>query len=359
MSGRELGVVLACPPSFGGSAVVASELGEALLAEGARVELVSAQRPPRLRAVTHRTVRAPDYPVFGTVPSTVALAGAIADAVDAVQANVVHAHYALPNAIAALLGAQMARVRPRVVVTLHGTDVIGVGAEPDYKRAVRDSLSRADAVTAVSESLKGRALDAFDLPADAIAVVPNFTAVRSAASPANSKALLHISNCREVKRSASALEAFARLRERADATLLFVGDGPQRKAIEARAAELGVAESTEFIGELAEPGEVIQRARALIVTSRYESFSMAALEAMGHGVPVVATGVGGLPEVVKHGEGGLLGDESPASLDPLLQKLWSDDALVTRLGESARARVRDVFDAATVTSAYRAIYEPA
>ncbi|MFT5358322.1 MAG: N-acetyl-alpha-D-glucosaminyl L-malate synthase BshA [Polyangiales bacterium] len=346
---------MVCPPSFGGSAVVASELASSLFARGDRVEIVSTRRPPRHGDVPFRKASAPEYAVFESPPTTLALASSIADAVEAIDANVVHAHYALPNGAAALLAKQFTGRDLRVVVTLHGTDVVGVGKEGDYARATRWCLGAADVVTAVSRSLQSEANSAFGIKP---LVVPNFAPQihDEAADVSASNRLVHISNCREVKRPVAAIEAFAALRREQDAELVFVGEGPLLGDVRKRAKELGVDGAIEFIGHVEDPYAVLHTARALLVTSAYESFSMAALEAMACGVPVVATRVGGLPEVVIHGESGLLGTDHPASLVPLLLRLWKDAALAKTLGESGRARARATFGRDAIIDRYRALY---
>lgn len=346
---------MVCPPSFGGSAVVASELASSLHARGDQVIIVSTQRPPRHRDVPFRQANAPEYAVFDSPPWTLALASSIADAVEAIDATVVHAHYALPNGAAALLAKQFSQRELRVVITLHGTDVIGVGREGDYARATRWCLGEADVVTAVSRSLQEEARASFGIEA---LVVPNFAPQVSdtRANPIPSKRLVHISNCREVKRPVAAIEVFAKLRQAHDAELLFIGEGPLLGSVRARAAELGVDNAIQFVDHIEDPYELLHTARALLVTSTYESFSMAALEAMACGVPVIATRVGGIPEVVIDGESGLLGTDDPVSLVPLLQRVWNDADLARSLGDRGLARARSVFGRDAVTDRYRALY---
>ncbi len=310
-----------CYPTFGGSGVVATELGQGLAARGHEIHLFSYASPARLGGFDERVhlheIEVSSYPLFRYPPYNVALTSRLAEVAEEAELDLVHAHYAIPHSIAALM--VKAILLPRrlpVVTTLHGTDITVVGQEPSYARITRYALRESDAVTAVSDYLKQQTLQQFDGRV-AIDVIHNFVdaerfapardeRIRKCFSPDGAPVLMHISNFRPVKRAAAAVDAFAAVHREIPATLVMVGDGPDRGACEARAQALRVRDRVRFLGAQTEVEHLLPAADIFLLPSEYESFGLAALEAMSCGVVPIAAASGGLPEVIADGETGCL-----------------------------------------------------
>ena len=366
---------ITCYPTFGGSGVVATELGIALAAQGDEVHFISYALPsrldlPRERVHFHEVV-APSYPLFVSPPYTLALATKMAEVAAHARLDLLHVHYALPHAISAILAREMGSgngVRLKVVTTLHGTDVTIVGLDRSYLPITRWGIEQSDAVTAVSRDLRDVTVREFGIVRP-IEVLPNFvdTALYrpDGASPfaralsRNGEALLvHVSNFRPVKRIADVLAIFDRVRQKIPARLLLVGDGPDRSLAERLAREGGYEDQTTFLGNVAAIETILPATRLLLLPSDAESFGLAALEAMACGVPVIGTAKGGLPEVVEDGRHGFLrpvGDVEGMARGALA--LLEDPALWNRFSADCRRRAQEEFPTDALVARYRALYE--
>lgn len=361
---------ISCYSTFGGSGVVATEVGKALAARGHEVHLFSPSVPPRLLGFEDRVwfheVAASPYPLFETELFSIALASKMADVAAHHGLDILHAHYAIPHASAALL-ARMAvgGTKPKVVTTLHGTDITVVGSDPSYLPMVKLAIRASDAVTAVSEFLRDETDRIFQADRT-IDVIPNFIAhpetqrcdCRAWLAPDASMILTHISNFRPVKRVLDVMKIFERVhREQPSARLVMVGDGPDRAEAEAYAREQGFDEAVRFTGKQLNVGSVLACTDVFLLPSATESFGLAALEAMAHGVPVIASRVGGIPEVVRHGVDGFLaekGDVDTMAEDSLT--LLRDRTLRKNFGESAKMRALSTFAQGPVIDQYEALY---
>lgn len=363
MSGP-LKVGMVCHPSFGGSGVIATELGLALAQRGHQVHLVSAGAPPRLHTepnVTLHTVRSPTHPLFPEGEYALALASALAEVSTRERLQVLHVHYGIPFAASAYLArALLGPAAPALVTTLHGTDVSTFGLDPALAPVLRLAVGSSEAVTVPSQHLQ--ALARHHLGLEAVEVVGNFvdtarfvpapardTAALEAlfpgagwaAGPARPWVLLHASNFRALKRVGDAVEVLARVRARHPAVLVLVGDGPERATAEARAKALGVSAAVALVGEQADVVPLLQLADAFLLPSETESFGLAALEALACGVPVVATRTGGLPELVHHGETGFLCEVGDAAaMAASVERLLAEPT--ARAGFSRQARAAAV-----------------
>ncbi len=366
---------ITCYPTFGGSGVVATELGIALAARGDEVHFISYALPSRLELPRERVhfheVVAPSYPLFVSPPYTLALATKMAEVAGLAHLDLLHVHYALPHAVSAILAREMGNgngVRLKVVTTLHGTDVTIVGQDRSYLPITRWSIERSDAVTAVSRYLKDVTVREFGVRRE-IEVVPNFVDTRRyrpegasefarSLAPAGEALLVHVSNFRPVKRVGDVLAVFERVQKAMPAHLLLVGDGPDRSLAERQARQGGFASKTTFLGNVAAIETILPAARLLLLPSDAESFGLAALEAMACGVPVVGTAAGGLPEVVRDGVDGYLrpvGDVEGMAEAAL--RLLSDAPLWERFSAEARRRAERDFPTEDLVSRYRALYE--
>jgi N-acetyl-alpha-D-glucosaminyl L-malate synthase BshA len=379
---------ISCYPTYGGSGVVATELAMALAAGGDEIHIVSYALPSRLSALCgslsvsdsppppalyanlhYHEVLVPNYPLFEYPPFSLALATKMVEVARRERLDLLHVHYALPNAVSAVLARQiLAPQKLPVVTTLHGTDITLVGNDPSYLETTRFGIAESDAVTAVSAWLKAKTVETFGL-GETIEVVPNFIdpeRYREArqlpgaarwARPGE-RILVHISNFRPVKRVLDVVEVFHRVRERLPARLLLVGDGPDRAKVDKRCRELGNCETITWIGNLPLVEQVLIGADLFLMTSDAESFGLAALEALACKVPVVGARAGGLPEVVAHGETGYLlpvGDVDGMAAAAL--SLLEDPERLRQFGEAARRRAVERFSQDAVVARYRAIYE--
>jgi len=366
---------ITCYPTFGGSGVVATELGVALAAGGDEVHFIAYAMPSRLELPRERVhfheVVAPSYPLFVSPPYTLALATRMAEVAAHAKLDLLHVHYALPHAISAILAREMGNgngVKLKVVTTLHGTDITIVGMDRSYLPITRWGIEKSDAVTAVSHYLKDVTVREFGVRRP-IAVLSNFVDTqqyRPEGASAFAKGLahdgepllIHISNFRPVKRVADVLAIFERVQRKRPARLLLVGDGPDRSLAERLARQGGFDDRTTFLGSIAGIETILPAARLLLLPSDAESFGLAALEAMACGVPVVGTAKGGLPEVVEDGRHGFLrpvGDVDGMAEAAL--RLLEDAALWQRFSAACRERAVREFPTAELVARYRALYE--
>ena len=366
MTALRVGIV--CYPTYGGSGVVATGLASALARGGHVVHLFSYAPPVRIApeetGVRVHTVEVFAYPLLRYPPYDLALASKIVEVAENEGLDVVHAHYAVPHAIASFLAREVVgRSRLRTVTTLHGTDITLVGADPSYRTMTCFGIARSDAVTCVSEHLRQETLRAFG-PEREIEVIPNFVdgdafRPRPEARRADPSTfvLCHVSNFRPVKRVGDVVEAFARVAASVPARLLLVGDGPDRPLAERLARSRRVCDRIDFLGEQPDVSLSLARSDAFLLASETESFGLSALEAMACGIPVVGPSTGGLPEVVVAGETGLLtppGD--PGALADACLSLARDPDLRARMGAAARARAVGAFSPRAVVGRYLDLY---
>ena len=371
-----MNIGIVCYASIGGSGIVATELGKALAARGHSVHVLSGEMPVRLGdyqpGLSFHRVESPSYPLFREPQYLLALTSKIVQVALDQRLDIVHAHYAIPHATAACLARQIIGVRhggivPRVVTTLHGTDITVLGPDPSYSEIVAFGIEQSDGVTAVSESLRDDTRRELGVSCD-IRVIPNFidcdayvrrdaTSLRQGLAPDDEPLLIHVSNFRPVKRVTAVVEIFARVRQRVPARLLMVGDGPDAAAAARTARQLGVAADVLFLGEQDTVVPLLSASNVFLLTSTQESFGLAALEAMSCGVPVVAAKVGGLPEVVEDGVTGFLhpaGDLDGMAASVL--SLLTDPALAKRMGDAAAAAAHTRFCDTMIVPTYEAYY---
>jgi len=373
-----MNIGIVCYASIGGSGIVATELGKALASRGHGVHILSGDMPFRLGGyqpgLTFHRVESPSYPLFRGQPQYVlSLASKIVQVARDEQLDIVHAHYAIPHATAAYLAQQVLTARypahvPRVVTTLHGTDITLLGNDPSYSEIVAFGIEQSDGVTAVSRSLANDTWRELKVSCD-IAVIPNFIdctayrrievdGLRQSLAPAGEPLLIHVSNFRPVKRITAVVEVFARVRERMPVRLLMVGDGPDASAASKLARQLGVADAVSFLGEQDSVIPLLSASDVFVLPSAQESFGLAALEAMACSVPVVASNVGGIPEVVEHGVTGFLHDGTDldgmaASALLLLSDRQRWKTMSAAAGEAARTRYCDT----AIVPLYESFYQ--
>ena len=316
-------IAIVCYPTFGGSGVVATELGIALAEHGHEIHFITYKQPVRLQLlhnnVHYHEVSVPSYPLFHYQPYELALSSKLVNMAKLHEIEIVHVHYAIPHAYAGYMAKQMLAqegIFIPMVTTLHGTDITLVGSHPFYKPAVTFSINNSDAVTSVSQSLKDDTLRLFNIKKE-IEVVPNFIDTkkyenlysdceRELIASKNEKIITHISNIRKVKRVDDVIEIFDRIQKKIPAKLVIVGDGPEKESLENLCKKKGIDEKVLFVGNSHEVDKILCFSDLFILPSEHESFGLVALEAMVCGVPVISSNAGGLPEVNIHGESGYL-----------------------------------------------------
>jgi N-acetyl-alpha-D-glucosaminyl L-malate synthase BshA len=357
---------MTCYPTYGGSGIVATELGLELAQRGHEVHFISYAHPIRL-AVDHPNVRYHEvevatYPLFQYPPYTLALASRMAEVAEVYQLDLLHVHYAIPHSISALLAQQMLAEKRRVpfVTTLHGTDITLVGADPGYFPITKFSIEQSDGLTAISEFLREETVAVFGIKRP-IRVIKNFVncdLYRPLRERTNQeRVLLHISNFRPVKRVQDCVRILAEVRRRVPAQLWMAGDGPERSPTERLARELGIEQHVTFLGKQDHVERLIPKADVLLLPSEKESFGLAALEAMACGVPPVATREGGLPELVTHEEDGYL--EEVGDVESQAERvvgLLTDEALHRKMAEAARLTALTRFCSSMLIPEYEAFY---
>ena len=373
-----MNIGMVCYASVGGSGVVATELAHALAVRGHQVDLISSDPPFRWRSgvpgLSFVPVTVPPYPLFREPQYLLALTNTIARVAEERRLDIVHAHYAVPHATAAYLADQIltsapAIMPPRTITTLHGTDITLVGSDPSYARVVAFSIERSHGVTAVSRSLKSDTITALGIQHE-IRVIPNFLdcaeysrrpdpALRARlSSPDGGDALvLHVSNFRPVKRVDAVIEVFRLIRRRVRARLVLVGDGPDRTIAERLVADWGLADSVTFAGEQQNLVPWLSVADLFLLPSAQESFGLAALEAMACEVPVVASNVGGLPEIVEDGVTGFVCP--PDAVDAMADRsiaLLTDPALHARIARASADMVCQRYSTDLVVPLYEEAY---
>jgi N-acetyl-alpha-D-glucosaminyl L-malate synthase BshA len=367
----KIGIV--CYPTFGGSGVVATELGKALADNGHQVHFVTYNQPARLDLFSenlfYHEVAVGNYPLFDFPPYELALASRLVDVVRFEKLDVLHVHYAIPHASAAFMAKQILAtygINIPFVTTLHGTDITLVGKERTFKPVVTFSINQSDGVTAVSEHLRKETYEFFDIENE-IKVIPNFIDLnrfslkakdhfRKAIAPNGEKILVHTSNFRKVKRTEDVIKIFAEVVKEVPARLLMVGDGGERSGCEQLARDLGVADQIRFLGKQDAIEEILSVADLFLMPSQSESFGLAALEAMACKVPVISSNAGGLPELNVNGETGFLKDigDVKGMAESAIYILQDDERLNT-FKENALARAKQ-FDLKIILPEYENYY---
>ncbi len=368
----KIGIV--CYPTYGGSGVVATELGKALALAGHQVHFITYTQPPRLdifsENIFYHEVSVASYPLFEYLPYESALASKMVDVTVNEKLDLIHVHYAIPHASAAYLAKQILKykgIHVPVITTLHGTDITLVGRDPSFEPVVTFSINESDGVTAVSESLKNDTYDEFEILSH-IEVIPNFIDLnrfqkrphehfKKSLCPNGEKLLMHTSNFRAVKRIEDVVRVFALVRKKIPSKLVLIGDGPERSGIEALCRELEVQCDVRFLGKMDGIEEALSLADLFLLTSEKESFGLAALEAMACEVPVISSDAGGIPEVNIHGVTGYvseIGDVKDMAANAI--KMLSDPILHDQMKANALARAQE-FDIVKILPLYEKYYE--
>lgn len=369
-------IAIVCYPTFGGSGVVATELGLELARRGHEIHFITYRQPVRLALMNpnlhYHEVHVPEYPLFHYQPYELALSSKLVDMVKEHGIELLHVHYAIPHAYAGYMAKKMLKeqgIRIPMVTTLHGTDITLVGNHPFYKPAVSFSINHSDVVTSVSQSLKDDTYRLFDIKRE-IYVIPNFIEVNDNKNPAlpckrsalagdGQRIITHISNFREVKRIPDVVKIFNKIQKEIPAKLLMVGDGPEREPAEKLAEQLGISDKVVFFGNSNEINEILCLTDLFLLPSQTESFGLAALEAMAAGVPVISSNAGGLPEVNRSGISGYLGDVG--DIDYMAEKamyILSDDNRLAAFKRNALENARE-FDIQKIMPMYENIYRRA
>ncbi len=370
-----MNIGIVCYPTFGGSGVVATELGKALAQRGHRVHFITYSQPVRLdffnENLFYHEVYVPAYPLFQFPPYELALTSKMVDIVQNEKLDVLHVHYAIPHASAAFMAKQILRARGiqiPVVTTLHGTDITLVGKDPNFEPVVTFSINQSDAVTSVSADLRRETYEYFAVEKD-ITVIPNFIDLqrfkkqekshfRAAIAPEGEKLLVHTSNFRAVKRVEDVLRIFCGVRKKIPAKLLLVGDGPDRSRMEKLARDLDCHRDLRFLGKLEAVEEVLSVGDLFLMPSENESFGLAALEAMACEVPVVSTNAGGIPELNVNGVTGTISEIGDVA-DMVKHALYIlDDENLPRFKAAARARAEE-FAVEKIVPLYEQCYQQA
>lgn len=368
----KIGIV--CYPTFGGSGVVATELGLELSKRGHEIHFITYSQPVRLELLSNNVhfheVHVPEYPLFHYQPYELALSSKLVDMVQLYGIELLHVHYAIPHAYAAYMAQQMLLekgILVPIVTTLHGTDITLVGSHPFYKPAVSFSINKSDAVTSVSESLKMDTMRLFDIKKD-IYVVPNFIDLdkhvnnftdcqRAMMAKDDEFIITHISNMREVKQIPDVIKVFYNVQKELPAKLMMVGEGPEKETAENLVEELGISDKVIFFGNSNEIDRILCFSDLFLLPSQTESFGLAALEAMASGVPVISTNTGGLPEVNIDGYSGYLSDvNAVADMSANAIKILKDADTLKTFKANAKAQSKK-FDIHAIVPQYEAIYE--
>lgn len=368
----KIGIVLY--PTFGGSGVVATELGMALARKGHQIHFISYSQPVRLdrfmENVFYHEVNIPSYPLFEYNPFETALTSKIVNVSLHEKLDVLHVHYAIPHASVALLAKQILLTKGMqlpIICTLHGTDITLVGKDSSYKPVITYAINQSDAVTAVSESLRQDTLRHFEVTNN-IRVIYNFIdtslyqlnpneCIKKFTSPNGEKVIMHISNFRPVKRILDVIRAFELIKKSIPSKLVMIGDGPERQPAEDLATELGIAMDVIFLGKIKSTENILPCADLFILPSDAESFGVSALEAMASGVPVISTNVGGVPEVQIHGKTGFLsnvGDYTDMAKNAIY--ILENEERHQLFAKNAKIRAAD-FDLKKILPAYENLYE--
>jgi N-acetyl-alpha-D-glucosaminyl L-malate synthase BshA len=367
-----IGIV--CYPTFGGSGVLATELGKALAQKGHHVHFITYQQPVRLNGfipnIYYHEVQVPTYPLFDYPPYETALASAMVDVIKNNHLQLLHVHYAIPHASAAYMAKKILEadgIYIPVITTLHGTDITLVGRDKTYAPVVAFSINQSDAITAVSHNLCNETYKTFKIEKE-IKVIHNFVdvqrfnrkgidAFKRVIAPEGERILMHASNFRRIKRVQDVVKIFHAVTQKIPSKLLFVGDGPERATAEELSRKLGVFDHIRFVGKQDQMEDILAIADLFLLTSDYESFGLAALEAMAAGVPVISTNAGGLPEINVEGKTGFMGDVG--DVDTMSQKaiyILEDEERLQNFKAAATEHAQG-FDIHNIVPLYEQLYE--
>ena len=370
-------IAIVCYPTFGGSGVVATELGIELANRGHEIHFITYRQPVRLALlnsnVHYHEVNVPEYPLFHYQPYELALSSKLVDMVKLYKIELLHVHYAIPHAYAGYMAKQMLKdegISIPMVTTLHGTDITLVGNHPNYKTAVSFSINKSDVVTSVSQSLKEATYNLFNIKND-IHVIPNFIELdkhrnesliscqRSIMAKTDERIVTHISNFRKVKRIPDVIKIFYKIQQTIPAKLMMVGDGPEKVKAERLCEELGISDKVIFFGNSNEIDSILSYSDLFLLPSETESFGLAALEAMAWSVPVISSNSGGLPEVNFEGISGYLSDVG--NVDEMAEnaiKILYNNEVLNSFKENALS-VAKQFDIINILPLYESIYQKA
>ncbi len=372
IAAMNIGIV--CYPTFGGSGVLATELGKALADKGHNVHFITYQQPVRLTGfsanIFYHEVRVPTYPLFDFPPYETALASTMVDVIRNQHLDLLHVHYAIPHASAAYMAKKILEedgLHIPVITTLHGTDITLVGKDKTYAPVVAFSINQSDAITAVSDNLREETFANFRIEKQ-IEVIHNFVdikrfskrpidAFRKVIAPNGERIILHASNFRKIKRISDVIRIFARVKEEIPAKLLLVGDGPERPGAEELARELQICDDVRFVGKQQDMEEIYAISDLFLLPSEYESFGLAALEAMAGGSPVITTNAGGLPEIIIEGKNGYMspvGDVEHMSQQAI--SILRNNETLEKFRQEARKQA-ERFDISNIVPQYEALYE--
>jgi N-acetyl-alpha-D-glucosaminyl L-malate synthase BshA len=368
-----MNIGIVCYPTFGGSGVLATELGKALAQKGHLVHFIAYQQPVRLNGfipnIFYHEVQVPTYPLFDYPPYETALASTMVDVIKNNKLDLLHVHYAIPHASAAYMAKQILKkegIEIPVITTLHGTDITLVGRDKTYAPVVAFSINQSDAITAVSQNLRDETFRYFKIEKE-IEVIYNFVdvarfsrkpidAFRKVIAPKGERILLHASNFRKIKRVQDVVKIFEKVLHKVPAKLLFVGDGPERNTAEDLARELGVCDHVRFVGKQEQMEDILAIADLFLLTSEYESFGLAALEAMASGVPVVSTNAGGLKEINIEGKTGFTSDVGDVeSMSHQALQILVSDATLKEFKKHAAEHAKK-YDISIIVPAYEKLY---
>ncbi len=368
----KIGIV--CYPTFGGSGVVATELGKALAEKGHQVHFITYSQPVRLNFFSgnlfYHEVAVSDYPLFDYQPYELVLSSKLVDVVKYEKLDLLHVHYAIPHASAAYMAKQILAsqgINIPFITTLHGTDITLVGKDPSFEPVITFAINQSDAVTAVSESLKEDTYSNFPDVKREIKVIPNFICLedykhdetlcqKKVYAPNSERLLIHVSNFRKVKRVEDVLRVFDKVRKQIPSKLILVGDGPERPAIEKLCRELDTCQDIRSLGKIVNPEQILAVADLFLLTSEAESFGLAALEAMAAKVPVISTNSGGIPEVNVHGYSGYM--SNVGDIDDMAKNaihILKDDVILTEFKKNAYEQAKK-FDISKVLPMYEELY---
>ena len=368
-----MNIGITCYPTYGGSGVVATELGLALADKGHKVHFITYDKPFRLdhfhENIFFHEVEMTNYPLFEFNLYSLALTSKLVEVVQYEKLDLLHMHYAIPHAVSAYLASRILGDRKiRTVTTLHGTDITLLGLEPSFLPLLRFALEQSDGVTAVSKYLKEKTLDVFQIQKD-IEVIPNFVDTdvfvpreeckyRNKLAPNEEKLLVHTSNFRPVKRVADVIRVFDQVNREIPTRLLLIGDGPDRSDCEKLCRDLGIADLVLFLGKQDALAELLAASDVFLLPSQSESFGLSALEAMSCGLPVISTSIGGIPEVNRHAETGYIAEIG--DIDRMARyavELLVNGDRYEAFSRAARRRAVEVFNLHKVVPLYESYYE--
>jgi N-acetyl-alpha-D-glucosaminyl L-malate synthase BshA len=368
-----MNIGIVCYPTYGGSGVLATELGKALADKGHNIHFITYQQPVRLNTfhanIFYHEVRVPTYPLFDYPPYETALASTMVDVIINNNVQLLHVHYAIPHASAAYMAKQILKkegIDIPVITTLHGTDITLVGRDKTYSPVVTFSMNESDAVTAVSKNLRDETYKNFKMEKE-IEVIYNFvdikrfdrtpvTAFRQIIAPNNERILLHASNFRKVKRVDDVVKVFEIVNKKIPCKLLFVGDGPERSHIEGLCRKIDAHGDIRFLGRQEQMEDILAISDLFLLPSEYESFGLVALEAMAAGVPVISTNAGGIPEINIDGETGFLSDVGDVeNMSKNIIDIFSDEPTFLKMKKHALGQAQK-FDISTIVPEYEALY---